>query len=273
MNSRMLLWPLLLVVAQALRVHNATGASSAAHQGKRLALPTVSTRPLEFIHIPRTGGTAVENAAKKFMLWGVQKPQLKGQMVVGPKGQKCHGQHVPPSLVPDLYEGKETFCIFRDPFDRMISQFGFQVSMFPNGKFKCNARDLNAFLTERLEPKKPKEMQSGYPFGSDCHFLPQAAYIFAWDKNRKAVDRSKRWCTHVFHFEEFGEELNAFWAERGFGARMSPKKRSGTSSNGACLTLKASDLSEDVKSLIKRVQHDDFDIMESGIIKEHLKTE
>lgn len=66
---------------------------------------------LRFIHIPKTGGTSIENAAIKLNLnWGRFDNNLKSY-------NNCAPWHCPQML------NNYTFCVIRNPYDRFISQF------------------------------------------------------------------------------------------------------------------------------------------------------
>merc|ERR1712232_1440562 len=72
-----------------------------------------STTDVMFIHMPRTGGTSLEQCTK-FELddkyaWGAENSQLRVASPLSEKLKSCVGQHLPPGAT-NFYSGKETFC-------------------------------------------------------------------------------------------------------------------------------------------------------------------
>lgn len=217
----------------------------------------------EFIHIPRTGGTTIEDVSQKYELWGRRSPRLLGGAKwMGPKHMDvCYPQHVPPSHLDALFAGKETFCIVRDVYKRLISEFGYwAMARFPGWppQFDCNVSELNRFISERLAGK------DGYlnnPHRSDCHLVPQAGFVYAWDRKHAKVNFGERWCTKVVRYERFHEEINSFWAGHGYPMRLDTGQRSWTKTKGPCGELKPKHFSDESVALIKQVYSEDFKMM------------
>jgi len=209
----------------------------------------------EFIHIPRTGGSTVESVSKDFELWGAKHPALAGvnqNIGIG----KCFRQHVPPSMLPAVYTGRETFCIVRDVHSRIVSEFGFQA-MHMSEKWGCSAAELNRFVHESFS-----ENQSANMYRHDCHFLPQAAYVYSWDARHEVVDYSRRQCSHVIHSNWMREDLNEFWKGYGYPLRLENQRDFSTSTKGDCSLLRASNLTEAARALIASVYEGDLKIVE-----------
>ena len=97
-------------------------------------------RPIRFVHIPKTGGTAVETTlaqldASSRLSSSFPRGCGHGLVTVTPQ-QQCNAQHVPPGWfigsstsngrVGDHcspYHGSDTFTIVRHPFDRLLSEY------------------------------------------------------------------------------------------------------------------------------------------------------
>merc|ERR550532_3348493 len=103
-----------------------------------------------FIHIPRNAGTSIEDCTSEEpekLRWGRLSHDLQGG--IDRDVTHCYMQHVPPSVLPDVYAGRETFCVVRDPYARAISQLGFAAGYYPNN-WRCDARNLNTYLSQRM---------------------------------------------------------------------------------------------------------------------------
>jgi hypothetical protein len=125
---------------------------------------------LQMIHIPKTGGTTLEEVAHAHGIgWGAYKTEWNRDGAFPPKNalgkpgswQPCSPWHIPPAIYRAHGESgainggrQQTFCVVRDPIDRAISQFTFEVQSAngPNvnasgassGKdLKCKAASLN----------------------------------------------------------------------------------------------------------------------------------
>lgn len=147
---------------------------------------------LALVHIPRTGGTTLENTCTKTVpgnnRWGSLNKDIHGlknlESFGAPKNAGgCYGQHVP-SLMPQPYQNKTTFCVVRDPHDRMISQFGFAMAFYNVGQ-RCDKDTLNKYLNNSLS----EVLQSHRPYIQDCHFLPQAAFSHGRTSSNEIGDR------------------------------------------------------------------------------------
>jgi len=196
---------------------------------------------LQFIHIPKTGGTTVEKIGARYgNLWTKEKPEWA--KVTHPdcalgcldSWQSCSPWHLPLASFRARGESgginslQETFCVVRDPAQRAISQFSFQLSadatpasfIVNNQPGLCTAESLNSHIhavlgaangsISRLEGEWPalsaETMGSARtcvncPAVADCHWLPQWLYV-------------KDTCTHILRFEnlenDFSELMKRF---------------------------------------------------------------
>jgi len=214
------------------------------------------TRPV-FIHIPRAGGTSIEKDSRHLELWGHEDPVLNKMMKFGLRGEKCMGQHITPAQFPEYFGGRDTFCVIRDPYKRAISQFGFQMGFF--GKFECIAEDLNKYLELHLPfHKNPGSCLGIRPYESDCHFLPQSAYVYEWNTGTCQIDHTKRWCMHVLRFDHLHEDVNSFFRDYGYPMRL---LQEATRLTRSTCRLKPQDLSAEVNKSIEQIYADDFQLL------------
>ena len=145
-----------------------------------------TTDMLEFIHITKTGGTAVERAAAQVGIpWGVchyearqdicnhvrpnlawpQTFSLRTDIPYATNFTHAEYWHTPPHwFVDNPYSGKDTFTIVRNPYDRYISEyycpyFGYYSRKTPFASNKTNlllsksagnTNDLRAAASDRV---------------------------------------------------------------------------------------------------------------------------
>ena len=108
---------------------------------------------LKFIHIPKTGGTSIEMAAKNYgILYGQFDTTLKSF-------NNCNSWHCPQKT--ETYR----FCVIRNPYERLISQFYHE-----NEVIDYNSDKLNKFIKTKMNIIKKNIHES------DNHFLQQYKY-------------------------------------------------------------------------------------------------
>lgn len=246
------------------------GANSAAAGRHGLCLgqrePNATSRPfkpLSFIHIPRTSGSTIEGCTdfeeNPDYKWGKNNPQLhvSSFALPAPAGQKpslCNKHHVPPALIPEHFAGRETFCVVRNPYDRLISQLGFH-NMHTADNRGCSGAGLNSYLADVLRTIK------GSPYHEDCHFVPQAAFVLGWDSRALKVDRERSSCKHVLRFETLARDFDELMAERGYPYRLEGAKRAwAIQSHPPCDTLRKEQIAPDVLRQVEEIYRDDFEL-------------
>lgn len=259
--------------AAGLEVDLALLAGRCVGQGRRTEKfrePARRDQPLTLIHIPRTGGTTIEECTLEEPVaeerWGYQHPSLKNEHVffsqtvlVNGRTQRyqvggCSKQHVPPSYLgmAPPYSSGETFCTVRNPYDRVLSQLGFVAGH--NESFACSVADMNRYVIEEVSKLRWE------PYAWDCHLLPQAAYVRGWDPQGLAVDRTVASCSHVLRFESLGRDFNALMAAKGYPYRLSEDASWRTRSPGHCRALSRAGFSARSRRIIEEVYKDDFEL-------------
>jgi len=208
---------------------------------------------LAFMHIPKTAGTTIEDVGivhgvrwgRRQMHWGMQNMS---------DGHRCSSHHVPPAFaqerVKQAYTGINTFCITRDPYERLVSEYAYQKSaplghlhnhsgFFANAS--CTSEDLNIFISRALTA-----VLSGDKFVNDCHFVPQSEYIW---------EGEKQWCTYILRMDGLPWNFNSLMEDLGMDVKLEEEDRSNPS---WCSGMSTAWLTNDTKSLIRQVYHDDF---------------
>lgn len=152
--------------------------------------------PLNFFHVPKTAGTAVEEAAAKHakIPWGSCRFYHKPKRDIcpypsGPDWPRYVGWwHLPAYLFPlvgsNPYQSTELFAIVRDPYDRMVSEFYYICTLKVKDwrPDQCDNRTrlfdpsyMNDWLTKKL---RGRESQTAQGFLADnSHFTPQHEFL------------------------------------------------------------------------------------------------
>ena len=186
----------------------------------------LNTIKLKFIHIPKTGGTSIENAAKKNnLLWGKFDTSLKSSK--NNKAWHC------PQKIPHY-----CFCVIRNPFDRFISQFYHENEIKDYNKEK-----LNNFI----EVKIP-QIQNNMNIDGN-HFLPQYKFykkcdiMISFDNLQNNLNKLMK----MFH-------LRPLILDKLPGGKRQQRKRNKIQIN----RLIHLDINEKNRSLIKEIYNLDF---------------
>ena len=195
---------------------------------------------LEFIHIPKNAGTTIENIAdKKNVKWGRFKPEHMKSV----KSDKCSYWHTPPKHFNEdsYYKNDDTFCVIRDPVDRMVSEYAYRHKNMPELN---NKNAMNQWLREQLN-----NHDNTVDGGLNCHFLPQHSFIYDDDGNRT--------CDNVLRFDNLTNEFNDLMKTHDHDIRLDDNKKDNKSNT----KLTAKDVDEDNLRMIRHIYKKDFDIL------------
>jgi hypothetical protein len=169
--------------------------------------PNFENRHLEFVHITKTGGSAVEASASKIgVVWGACHMKHKslhcnntqnaswtamfGELNVTNRHFKdgVSRWHVPmQDLTPNPYEGFDTFTVVRNPFDRAVSEYYCPWSGY-KGLNRENAETMNMWLQDKMSVK----------FKNGVSFYPQHKYVF---------NGTRQQVTHVLLYDRLEKDL------------------------------------------------------------------
>ena len=150
--------------------------------------------PIEFIHIPQTGGEAVENAYPEYRWGSLRHPPFDIS-----KRSPWHND----ILLKTLMKKKICFAIIRDPVERLLEVYKFW-------QFPDNPLILNQTIEKWAETLKI------HPFYLDNNLRPQSEFLCM--------------CKHIVLYDEFLEEnLNKVLVQYGIPKRIlapeNPKTR------------------------------------------------
>ena len=202
---------------------------------------TTIERFLEFIHIPKNAGTTIENIAQENgVRWGRFNPDDRKFVTEG----NCTYWHIPPKYYKagSKYENDETFCVIRNPYDRMVSEYAYRHK---GDASKDNAVSMNQWLREHLNES---HVQKGK---LNCHFIPQSEYVHG--------GYGKRTCDHPLRFENLTSEFNALMREKNVNLVMPENKRD----NKSNFSLTAKDIDPENRRLIEEYYKDDIRLWNS----------
>lgn len=200
-----------------------------------LIFDCVKQKELIFLHIPKNAGTSIEDLAneqgtslgrfhdKHDGLTETGAPQIMSD------GNECSWWHVPPSLKapPNPYAdpNSEVFCVTRDPWLRMRSEYVYLLAMYhkwPKPYVKdgpeCTVEGLNTWALRTLQ-----QYEAGQPFLLDCHMVPQWSFI--------AGEDGRRWCKTLLPIADLTPRFNALMRSRGLPIRMKPHDKANTQSS------------------------------------------
>jgi hypothetical protein len=246
---------------------------------------------LQFIHIPKTGGTTLEKLGARYgAQWGKEKaewnPDLHPECPMGCVGSwhPCSPWHLPLSVFRTRGESggvnslQQTFCVVRDPIQRAISQFSFQINaeataatyIVNDSPGRCDADSLNAHVRAVLGAANASlaAVEGEFPLVTadtlgqartcvecaavaDCHWLPQWLYV-------------RDTCDHVLRFENLEEDFTKLMDR--FAGTTRPSSaiptfafaRAESRQVSPCNTLTKDDLDIESRTLIGRVYAEDF---------------
>ena len=177
--------------------------------------PAAADDVLVFIHIPKNAGYSIERMLDEK---GSEKlTHLKVMMDVHDSANEiqwaatgncsCQPHHVPPRYfqaagVPDPFAeaGRRSFCVVRDPLDKVMSQFRHHTSL--------KMLEDQAYTEYKLCAMMMRRHTNACNLAiNNCHVYPQYEYI--WDAS------GRRTCDHVLYFERLAVEFNALMRARG----------------------------------------------------------
>jgi len=215
------------------------------------------------LHIPKTGGTSIEEAALAHgIAWACNSKFIgaDGDFRIVAKTAVCSKCHLLPSMLTAEeareYSGASVFCVSRDPYDRMLSEYRWRVNdlFVPQTNLDlddglrlgepCSEAGLNLWAQRALQL-----YAEGNIGIDDCHLIPQAEYI--WD------EAGNQFCKNVLRLEDdFQHSFNSLMARYDYPVRLTKANSSNVMRN--CPGLKKDSWWPETKQVLQRHFADDF---------------
>ena len=194
-----------------------------------------------FIHIPKNAGSAINKHFRdKYNILVGRHFFLKNRNKYK-KIKKKYGisaYHIPPSYFEkdnNPYDNKVLFCVVRNPYDRMVSEFKFYNKFYKKNN-NPSKENLNKFI------KKIPKLIQGKKIKYDGHLLPQYKYLE--NINIKSEN--------ILKFENLDEDFNNFCSNNNLPIHKLSK------SNRTISKLSVEDLDQESKDIIYKIYEKDF---------------
>ena len=151
------------------------------------------------------------------------------------------------------------FCVVRNPFDRIVSEYRYQLTRSRRSRlFRnqiCSADGLNNYIAKYISKKKNV---SGEDFSFNCHLVKQSAYIHT----SKGGNAGSLGCTTLLRFETLERDFLNFTKQ----TKMALDSLGGTilnnRSNDTRCNVTSDDLSTASVSYIASAYAQDFHILQ-----------
>mmetsp|Transcript_1068 Transcript_1068/g.2567 ORF Transcript_1068/g.2567 Transcript_1068/m.2567 type:complete len:316 (+) Transcript_1068:135-1082(+) len=201
------------------RLHNGTLVASLQASGR---ISAEGVPDLVFVHIPKTGGTAIKWTFAPLYPFGMSMTTNSAlQSTLGAEGasfEKCWFEQAPPASVAGLfgkrfeqfYRQRHVFCAVRNPYDRIVSEYCYIVRHLGLHHEETPA-GLSSFVETELS-----QFHLGDYFRISCFFIPQSDFL-----------RGPGGCTHLLDFDHLERDFGRLMSTQGYNLTLRPRRREG----------------------------------------------
>lgn len=222
---------------------------------------------VEFIHIPKNAGTAIEKAGWEAGIgWGKHIWGLTSKQPMPDGRNICSAYHVPHHLSGAQLQFKDytAVCVTRHPFARMVSEYVYLLSddlqiesaghawgrrydsLYGTEMFRyppCTFQGFNHWVQKTLEI-----YMQGNRYVNDCHHIPQVEYI--WDPS------GVQQCSDIIRIDDLPDAFNAVMAREGYAVRLGHHKAN--SADQRCTNVSISSLDNKSRAMLIEIYAEDF---------------
>ena len=230
------------------------------------------TRKLNFLHIPKAGGTSIFLvAAQNGLSWAEclfpsgwrAKMCPDAANTINAETWPDHPYqapwwHTPVQYLPtnqNPYDNHDLFAVVRNPYDRAVSEYYYYCNFNKRACFGTNNEDtpdrLNSKLQQLLWTAMRAPMNSSDYFQAWGHWIPQYDYFYNTTSRTQ-----ERLVPHLLHNEYLNEEFDSLMRAYGLNFTLPQKRSRSRQDLGAQMTT--ADLTEKTMKLIDIVFEKDF---------------
>lgn len=173
------------------------------------------------------------------MLWAERNKYPWGRLDTDkPKCDTLDGNWHCPSAFWGKENGKEYFCVVRNPVDRMVSEANYENIVRKNKSDRITPSNVNAFLQEQILAHHNNHKIK-------AHYIPQVNYVY--------VD-GKAFCTYILKYENLQKDFALLLRKKGIPD--DPQLDRAMVSNHV---IQRKHLNKKTLELIQRIYKEDFD--------------
>ena len=145
------------------------------------------------------------------------------------------------------------FCIVRNPFDRLVSEFRYAQHKYYRSR-KCSVDGLNSYVARHISMNEDNKLKD---FGQNCHLLSQTAYIHS----SKGGTAGSLGCTTILRYENLNNDFLNLTKWSGMKLGSLDGLRYNQKSNQTNCNVTDKDLSSDSLARIASAYAKDFHVL------------